>query len=143
MHDSRAQATTRREHPGRLRHSALHVVHVVQREQRRDELERCVGEWEGGGIGHPVVARRVRLFGVLDQRRRGVHADDVVAVPAEVARESALAAAEVEREPGGRRQQCEEAIAVKLPVAIVARPARPGDPVLGFRLPGIPKVHGL
>src|SRR5690242_2798171 len=53
----------------------------------------------------------------------------------QVARDAPLAAADVERQPAGRRQQVEERVAMEAPVAVVHRQPRPLHPGARVRLP--------
>lgn len=68
-------------------------------------------------------------------RRRAIDADDRVAQRPEVPGEPSLAATEVERRPAGSRDELEEEVAVKAPVAVVPGGASPGDPVGRLRVP--------
>jgi hypothetical protein len=60
-----------------------------------------------------------------------------VAESAQVPRHPALSAPDVECQISGRRDELEEAVAVKSPVAVVIGCPRPEMPLVGVRLPRV------
>lgn len=72
-------------------------------------------------------------------RRRSVDSNDLMTKARQVTADPTFAAANVECQATGWRYEREKRISVKAPVTIVARCARPGDPVLGVGFPGIPQ----
>jgi hypothetical protein len=88
------------------------------------------------------VERRVGAASGFDERRRRVERANVVAALLQVASETSLAAADVERQASGLRQQLEEAIAVESPVRVVSRLTRPACLLGGVALPMLAQRHG-
>ena len=98
-------------------HDAAHFAHrpghalggfqVVQGGDRQRQVERVVGEGQGGRDGR-VGAAQAALAGLTDHRRRQVDAEDVVAIAGDGRAKLARAAAYVEHQPAERQQVFDE-----------------------------------
>src|SRR6266702_1594719 len=86
---------------------------------------------------------RVCLSRRGEHRRRIVHSHHLVTERLQVARQSTLAAAQVEPRPTRRRYQLEKQIALEAPVAVVDRLPRPGNDARRMLLPRRTQVRRL
>jgi hypothetical protein len=134
VRDAEAEPAARDEDARRLGDRARHVLDVHQRVVGDDEVELAVAERERRCVREDVGTAGIGFPGGGEERRRRVEAHDGVPARREVAADAALAAADLQRAPAGRRHEREEGVAVR-PVLVVAGPARPVDPVLGLRFP--------
>ena len=142
MGDRDAEAAAGLEHTSGLAHDASQVVQVHQHHERDDEIARAVLDRQSGGVRLADVKRRIGGPRGLDERGRRVERAHVVAALLQVAREPTFAAADIEGQPAGRRQQFEEALPMKAPVGVVVRLARPARPVGGVAFPVLAQRHG-
>ncbi len=141
MHDGQSESSARLEDAGGLADRGGHVVDVHQRHEGDREIGMSVGERQLGGIRNDVLTARVEVASSRDHRLGRVEPDGAVTQLLQIARHPPFAAADVDREAAGRRDEVEEALAMKTPVAVVPRLARPAHPVGRVSLPGIPEVH--
>ncbi len=118
-----------------------HSIDVVKGHEGDREIGARVLQRQCGGIGDPQIHRRVRGAGGRDHRGRRIDADDAMPELFQVPRQSSFAAADVDRPQAGRRQQGEELVAVKSPVAVMSGMPRPCDPSAGLRFPIVGKIH--
>ncbi len=96
-----------------------HVVEVVQAHEGSDEVGGIVADGQLGGVGDDGGPGLWCFGGCLDQGKCCVAADDPVSGRGEDAPETAFAAAHVDGQAAGGRQQAEEMGQVKLPEVIV------------------------
>ena len=87
-----------------------------------------------------LVALAFNLL-MRDQCRRAVDRGNPVASSLEVARQSTLAAPDIERAARCWRKQQEKPVSMKTPVAVMSRLSRPGDPVSRLGLPCVSQSH--
>ena len=138
MGDRDAEAAAGLEHTSGLAHDASQVVQVHQHHERDDEIARAVLDRQSGGVRLADVKRRIGGPRGLDERGRRVERAHVVAALLQVAGEPTFAAADIEGQPAGRRQQFEEALPMKAPVGVVVRLARP---TASSRRRGVPSAR--
>lgn len=136
MDDGEAEPAAGGEDSRGLAQRTVEIVRVLERHEGEDQAVRAGLEREGGGVCVVELELRRRFARRREHGRRAVDADDVVAECREVAGESALAAADVESPPHGRRHELEEGVTVVAPVVGVQRLVpRPADPLAGVPLP--------
>ena len=129
------------EDAGDLPDGCVDVVDVLEGHEGCDQVGAGVRQREGGGIADLVASFGIRFPCRGHERRRAIHADDVVAQTLQVPVEPALAATDVDDPARRWRQRLQELVAMELPVAVVARRSCPRDPVPGLILPGVAERH--
>src|SRR6266699_3392695 len=139
VHDRQAQRAAGGQDATDLVDGAVEVVDVLQRHAGHDEVGGAGGQWQRGCVG--LDGRGATGEGGLDERGRDVDAEHPVATALQFAAEAALAEADVDGEPACGWQQLEQRWLDGLPEPVMARPARPGQPVLGVCLPGVTQGH--
>jgi hypothetical protein len=105
-------------------------------------VEGAVPEGKVGGVREVRLELGIGLARGGEHRRRGVDCDHGVPERLQVAREPALAAAEVEGAAARWPTEIEELIAVEVPVAVETGLTRPGDELKSVLLPGSAEVRG-
>jgi hypothetical protein len=143
MHDGDTQTAARLKHARRLAHSGREIVDVLKRHVSDDAVELLLPERKPRRVGDDDFERRVRRSCSGDHRRGDVHCEDLVTETLQIARDAALAAAEVERSPTRRRDKLQEGVPVELPVAVVIGLTRPCDPFARMCLPRLGETRGV
>ena len=140
MRDAGGEPAAHLQDPRDLPNAAPEVVEVHQDVVRDDEVEGTVGEGQVGGVGHPVVADRIRRGGQRHERGGAVDADRVVPEPSEVPADAPLATADLERRPSGRRKKFHEPWRV-FRVGVRIRTTREPGPCQRVRFPVLSVAH--
>ncbi len=135
MDDRHAKSAAGGENPCGFGNGGRHAVDILQRHEGDRQIRARIVQRKGCGIREPHVHRRVGRFRRGNQRRRTVDADDVMPECLQVARETSLPAADIQRQPSRCRQQIEKLVAVKPPIAVVSGSARPFNPSPRLGLP--------
>src|SRR5215216_3252323 len=135
MHDGCEEASSRPKHPGGLPDGAGHVVDIHERHERDGEVDRLVLHGQVRGVRLDELELGAELTSGCNHLRRRIDPDHVVPKGCEIAAQSSLPAADVECESSGGRHKLEEPIAMKSPITIVTRLARPSNPVVCIALP--------
>src|SRR5688500_2523577 len=142
MHDGETQAPCRLEYAARLANRTFEIVHVLEGHERNNEVEGLVVERQVRSVGLMRLEVWISLGRRRQHRRRPVDCRDVVTHRPQVARETPLAAAEIESPPARWGQQIEELIAMEAPVAVVIRLPRPRDELRCVLLPSGGEIRG-
>ena len=141
MHDGQEKSASGLEDSRRFSDRALHVVDVHQRHERDHEVGDPVVEGKLRSVGLDELELRALSPRSRDHRRRNVDPDDVVPALGEIPRQPAFAAADVEGQPPGRRDELQEGLSVITPVAVVIRLSSPPHPIERVLLPVVLKAH--
>ena len=118
------------------------IINVLQGHEGEHEVAALVGQRQLSCTRAAIVAVWVRFSSSINHCLGDVYSDDLVSDGLQITRQPALTTANVYREFAGRRQQREELVSVKPPIAIVVWCAGPLDPVSSFFLPRITERHG-
>jgi hypothetical protein len=112
-----------------------HPADILKRHEGDRQIRARIIKRKRGGIRQTHVHRWVGLSGGGDERRRTVDANDTVPAFLQVARETSLAAPDIQSLPSRRRQESKKLVAVKPPITVVSGSARPLNPLARLSLP--------
>jgi hypothetical protein len=136
MDDRDAKPASGRQYSPHLFDRGLHVVDILERHERDRQVGDLVAQWQASSIRLHRRDGRILRTGRGDQGPRIVAGHNPVAKGSEVARESPLPRADIQRQPPRRGQEFEKLVAVKAPETVVHRRARPSDPPVRLERPG-------
>src|ERR1700716_2178 len=118
-----------------------HVINILQGHISDNQVAAPACQGHRGRVGH----ERGYLWGrgdrSVDHGSGGIDPDDSVAKSRQVPRYSALAAADVEGQMAGRRQQSKERGSPEPPVRVMHGRSSPSRPRLGLLFPRRPQIH--